>query len=165
MRRSLGTVCGRIPSIRSRVAAVVTTKFDAAARTDVDRNGLGVGVRPATDEDRLAVRRLLDAAVLAVENVDERLGAGDVLVATADGRVVGAAVLDPRPDGAHVEAIAVQCRRRGRGVGTALIERARSEYGPLTAAFDADVRPFYESLGFAIEPMAGEQERFEGKLE
>ncbi|SNZ15758.1 N-acetylglutamate synthase, GNAT family [Natronoarchaeum philippinense] len=131
----------------------------------MDRHGLDSDVRPATDEDRLAVRRLLDAAVLAVERVDERLDAGDVLVAVVDGRVVGVAVLDPRSDGAHIDAIAVRRRRRGRGVGTALIEYARTKYGPLTAAFDADVRSFYESLGFAIEPIAEESERFEGVLE
>jgi len=124
----------------------------------------------ATTDDRLAVRRLLDAAVLAVDDLDERLAENDVLVAEADGSVVGTVVLDPcdgstRGDGgAHVEAIAVRRRRRGRGVGTALIERTREAYGPLTASFDADVRPFYESLGFSIEPTDAD-DRYRGTLE
>jgi len=141
----------------------------------VERDALDVEVRQtATDEaasdDRLAVRRLLDAAVLAVEDLDERLAAGDVLVAEADGRIVGTVVLDPRDGstrgggGARVEAIAVRRRRRGRGVGRALIERTREEYGPLTAAFDADVRPFYESLGFAVEPTDADDDRYRGVL-
>jgi len=133
----------------------------------VDSAPLDAAVRPATADDRLAVRRLLDAAVLAVDDVDERLAAGDVLVAEADGRAVGTIVLVPREDaeGARVEAIAVRRRRRGRGVGTALIERARENYGRVTAEFDADVRPFYDSLGFAIEPTGADDERYRGVLE
>lgn len=132
----------------------------------MDSAPLDADVRPATADDRLAVRRLLDAAVLAVDDVDERLAAGDVLVAVADGRVVGTVVLSLRESrGARVAAITVRRRRRGRGVGTALIERARENHGRLTAEFDADVRAFYESLGFAIEPAADENERFEGVLE
>ncbi|WP_256393173.1 GNAT family N-acetyltransferase [Natronoarchaeum rubrum] len=132
----------------------------------MDSAPLDADVRPATADDRLAVRRLLDAAVLAVDDVDERLAAGDVLVAVADGRVVGTVVLSPRESrGVRVAAIAVRRRRRGRGVGTALIERARENHGRLTAEFDADVRAFYESLGFTIEPATDENERFEGVLE
>ena len=111
-------------------------------------------IRPARPDELLAVRRLLDVALLEVEGVERRLGAGDVLVAVDDGTVVGAAVLAPQGDGVHVEAIAVRRRRRDRGVGTALIEAARERYGRLTAEFDPDVRPFYESLGFDVKPAA-----------
>nr|WP_254714719.1 GNAT family N-acetyltransferase [Natranaeroarchaeum aerophilus] len=94
---------------------------------------------------------MLDAAVLAVDDIDDRIAAGDVLVATADGRIVGVVVLDSRPDVTHIVGIAVQRRRRAKGIGTALVEAA-SRRGPLTAEFDERVRPFYESLGFEIEP-------------
>ncbi|GAA0669753.1 GNAT family N-acetyltransferase [Natronoarchaeum mannanilyticum] len=132
----------------------------------MERDALDVEVRRAEADDRLAVRRQLDAAVLAVDDLDERLAAGDVLVAEADGRVVGTIVLSPREnsEGAHVDAIAVRRRRRGRGVGRTLIHRAREDYGPLAAEFDAGVRPFYESLEFAIEPTDADDDRYRGVL-
>jgi len=110
----------------------------------------GVTVRPATDADATAARSVLDAAMLDVDGFADRLAADDVLVATVEGRVVGAAVVCPHyvRTGVHVEAIAVRPRRRGQGVGTALV--AAIDRRPLTAEFDADVRPFYESLGFAV---------------
>lgn len=129
-----------------------------------------VRVREATDDDLVATMNVLDGADLAVDaaRVRERIAAGDVLVAVADDRVLGAVVLDP--DGppwesngvtdsraTHVVAVAVRRRRRGQGVGTALVETARTlvessadRTSPLTAAFAPDVRPFYESLGFAV---------------
>lgn len=144
----------------------------AAAPEEAASDGRSTGSDDrTTSDDQLAVRRLLDAAVLAVDDLDERLAAGDVLVAEADGRIVGTVVLDPRDrstpgdGGARVDAIAVRRRRRGRGVGRTLIKRAREDYGPLTAEFDADVRPFYESLGFAIEPTDADDERYRGVLE
>ena len=124
-------------------------------------------VREARPADRVDVRRVLDAAMLDVEGLPARIEAGDVLVAVADDRVLGACVLVPPGDGpdwvarvgvdgrleggidAHVDAIAVRRRRRGEGVGAALIDRA-GERGALSAAFEADVRPFYEALGFDV---------------
>jgi GNAT superfamily N-acetyltransferase len=117
-------------------------------------------VREARPDDRLAVRRVLDGALLAVDDVPARIEAGDVLVAVEDDRVIGACVLvapaDAGPDwvgqigaDAHVEAIAVRRRRRGAGIGRALIESA-SDRGRLSAAFEPDVRSFYDDLGFEI---------------
>lgn len=74
-------------------------------------------------------------------------------------RVVGVLVLD----GECVEAVAVAPSRRGRGVGTALVDAALARQGRLVAEFDDTVRPFYESLGFAIEPTDdGSDGRFRG---
>lgn len=114
-------------------------------------------LREATPADAVAVRRVLDAAVLAYEDLDERLARGDVLVAAPDDRVVGVCVLDTIREGpgAHVDAVAVARSRRGSGLGTALVEAALDREGRLTAAFDPDVRPFYASLGFAIEERDG----------
>jgi GNAT superfamily N-acetyltransferase len=103
---------------------------------------------------------ILDGASLAVDaaEVRARIEDGTVLVAVADGRVLGACVLDGR----EIEAIAVRRNRRGQGIGTKLVETAtESTDGDLTAEFYGRVRPFYESLGFAIEP-AHESERFRG---
>ena len=110
-------------------------------------------VRTARDDDRLDVVRILDAAMLEVGDVTPRIDAGDVLVAVDDDRdrVIGAIVLAPEPSGTYVSAVAVRRRRRDRGIGTALVERALEREGRLTARFDDRVRPFYESLGFSIE--------------
>ncbi|WP_408960025.1 GNAT family N-acetyltransferase [Natrinema sp. 74] len=127
-------------------------------------------VRTATPDDTLEVRRILDAALLEPGDVEGRIADGDVLVAgdrrggvsRDDGsgddgseRILGTAVLEPiaTGSGAHVGAIGVRRRHRGRGIGRALIERALEREGRLTARFDDGVRPFYERLGFSIEPI------------
>lgn len=123
-------------------------------------------VRPATEADLVAVMRLLDAAVLEADAsvVSDRIDDDAVLVALADSRIVGTLVLDD----SHVDAIAVQQERRGRGIGTELVEAAAASVdGALTAEFDDTVRPFYASLGFDIETKAGEQsesDRLSGRL-
>jgi GNAT superfamily N-acetyltransferase len=136
-------------------------RTDDAAAAPADE---GVAIRAATDQQHLAVRRLLDVALLDVEGVDDRVDDGDVLVATGESTVLGTVVLEPRERGARVVAIAVRRRRRDEGIGRALIAAARERYGRLTAGFDAGVRPFYESLGFEIEP-AEETERYRGVLD
>ena len=120
-----------------------------------------VTVEPAAPDDRLDVLRILDAAMLETDAdaVADRIAAGDVLVArsTRTDGVVGALVaVRPDPDRLHVDAVAVRRVRRGEGIGSALVAAAvdRGESDPavevVTAAFDADLTPFYESLGFAV---------------
>lgn len=108
-----------------------------------------MSVREATPDERPAVLNILDGAMLATEGVAERIAAGEVLLAlSGDGeRVLGVLVLN----GDHIAAIAVRRRRRGQGIGTMLVEAAVERRERLTAEFDADVRSFYEKLGFAIE--------------
>lgn len=110
-----------------------------------------VTIELADLEDELAVRRVLDAAVLTVDALRERLAEGDVLVAREDGRVLGTIVLEPRSEGAHVTAIAVRRSRRGQRIGTRLVEEALDRAGHLTADFDRSVREFWVSLDFTIE--------------
>jgi GNAT superfamily N-acetyltransferase len=122
-----------------------------------------VTVEPATPDDRLDVLRILDAAMLETDAdaVTDRIAADDALVARSartDG-VVGALVaLRPAPDRLHVDAVAVRRARRGRGIGAALVAAAvrRGARDPavavVTAAFDADLRAFYEGLGFSVRP-------------
>jgi GNAT superfamily N-acetyltransferase len=129
---------------------------------------MSVSVREATAEDRLDVRRVLDAAMLSVrDDLGERIEAGDVLVASDDEResIPGALVLVPRNSGAHVDAVAVRRARRAQGVGSALVRTAAERRAPLTAEFDSEVRPFYESLGFEVSPVEGEEERFRGRCD
>ncbi|SEA19195.1 Sulfur carrier protein ThiS (thiamine biosynthesis) [Haloplanus vescus] len=121
----------------------------------------GVSVRAATPEDHLDVMRILDGAMLDVDaaTVRDRIGTGEVSVAILDDRVVGALVRD----GDRVAAVATRKRRRGQGVGTALVSAAAADRDRLVAEFDPRVRPFYESLGFDIEPIAG-SDRLSGRL-
>lgn len=129
-------------------------------------------VRTATDADALDVRRILDAAMLEPGSVEDRIENGNVLVAgdrrggTSEGgegseRVLGTLVLKSLDGerGAHIGAIGVRRRHRDRGIGRALIDRAIERDGRLTARFDDDVRPFYERVGFAIEPIDGRRHR------
>ncbi|MFC3477782.1 GNAT family N-acetyltransferase [Halobacterium litoreum] len=97
--------------------------------------------------------RVLDGAMLEISAsvVEDRIDAGTVLVADDDNRIVGALVAMPREEGAHVEAIAVRRRRRGRGIGSRLVAAAADRWTPLTADFDPPVKPFYEKLGFDCE--------------
>ena len=127
-------------------------------------------VRTATPDDALKVRRILDGAMLDPGDVEARIDADDVFVAGdhrggsggvdgASERILGALVLEPRERGAHVSAISVRRRHRGRGIGRTLVERALERERRLTARFDDGVRPFYETLGFAIEPIDGQRHR------
>lgn len=125
-----------------------------------------VSIRTATPDDRLAVRQLVDGAVLAVDDLDARLEAGDVLLADpsdGDGPSLGTFVGEPIDGGREVLAIVVRRCRRDRGIGSALVEAAAEQEGRLVAEFDGSVRPFYESLGFAIRPVGGD--RYRGELE
>jgi len=119
-------------------------------------------VREAAVTDLPDVMNVLDGAVLEADAaaVRDAIADDDVLVAVSGNgeRVLGALVLD----GDHVDAVAVRRRRRGQGIGTELVEAAADRRDRLTAAFDADLRPFYEGLGFTLEP-ADEPGRFRGE--
>lgn len=117
----------------------------------------GIAVRVADEDDRVDVARIVDGALLALDD-DERAAAlvrGDVLVAVDgdgdDERVLGTIVLD---DG-HVEALAVRRRDRREGIGSALLEAAVAREGRLTADFPPELRSFYEALGFEVTDREG----------
>lgn len=115
-------------------------------------------VRTVRVDDELAVRRVLDAAVLEYSDLGDAIEGRRVLVAEKDDLVTGALVFSRTDRGLHVEAIAVRRSRRDRGVGTVLVEAALDRLEPderLTADFDASVRPFYESLDFEIRERVG----------
>lgn len=125
---------------------------------DADRDWT---VRRAAADDHAAVLGVLDGATLATEGdaVRAAIDRDAVVVAeSADATVLGALVLD----GDEITHVAVRRRRRGQGIGAALVRAVAAERGSLTAEFDAGVRPFYESLGFAIEPTA-DDDRFVGR--
>ena len=130
-----------------------------------------VSIRRGTPDDRLAVVRLFDAGLL--ETDADRLRrqldatAGFVCLATIDERPVGAIAVDlastsdskavDNAEPARITAIAVQRRRRDRGIGRQLVDAAATRIAPrpLTAVFDERVRPFYRACGFEIESHEG----------
>ncbi|CCQ35292.1 GNAT family acetyltransferase [Natronomonas moolapensis 8.8.11] len=103
-----------------------------------------VAVRPATPDEYVTARSILEGALLTVER--GRLARSSTLVAVAGDRIVGALVLD----GCEVDAVAVRPGRRGQGVGTALVEAAVDRRPSLSAGFDPSVRAFYTALGFDV---------------
>ena len=137
-----------------------------------------VTIRPATADDLTDVLGVLDAAALETDadRVRPSIEHDAAFVAvrassdTADAAVLGALVAIPRDAGAigataEIDAIAVRQARRAQGIGQALVATAAGQYDRLVAEFDARVRPFYESLGFAIEPVENsDRERYRGEL-
>lgn len=117
-------------------------------------------VREERAGERVAVRSILDAAMLQVPDLD----ATEVLVAGEDGRVLGAVAVDAAPPADHavVEAVAVRPGRRGQGIGSALVDAATERWAPLVAEFDDGLRPFYEALGFDVEAVDGDDDRLRG---
>lgn len=117
-------------------------------------------IRPATPDDRAAVANVVDASLLEVDDdiLTDALDSDDVLVAVEESSrpVLGALVLD----GDRIAAVAVRRRRRGQGIGTALVEAASERRDRLVAEFDERVRPFWETLGFDIEAIG--EDRYRG---
>lgn len=136
---------------------------DPPAEFDVERAAPG---------DELDVRRVLDAAMLAVdESLPERIAAGDAFVARfrPAGTVVGALVATrPEPGRRHVDAVAVRRARRGRGIGSALVAAAIDDAATeptielISAAFAPALRSFYMDLGFDVAPRPSSDDRLWG---
>jgi GNAT superfamily N-acetyltransferase len=125
-----------------------------------------VTIREGRPDELAAVLGVLDGGALETDadGVRASIDRGETLVAVpvtdaTDGTMVGALVLD----GCEIRAVAVRRRRRGQGIGSALVETAASRRDRLVAEFDEGVRPFYEALGFAIEPVA-QPGRYRGTL-
>lgn len=116
-------------------------------------------IREATPGEVTTVLAVFDGAMLETDTtlVREAIDSGDLLVAVADDRVLGACLLS----GTTIDAIAVRPGRRGQGIGRALVATAGEHRDRLVARFDVRVRPFWESLGFEIEP-TDQPDRFRG---
>ncbi|RXK46390.1 GNAT family N-acetyltransferase [Halorientalis pallida] len=119
-------------------------------------------IREATAEDLPAVMTVFDGAMLAtdVATVRQAIDRGDLLVAVAEGRVLGACLLV----GDEIEAVAVRRARRDQGIGTALVAAAADRRARLVVEFDPRVRPFWASLGFEIDAAEG-SDRYRGVRE
>lgn len=139
----------------------------------------GFSIRQADADDLMDVLGVLDGGNLETDAAEchAAIERGEVFVATSqDATVIGALVLD----GDELTHVAVRRRRRGQGIGTALVcaavdrlagepvvskeaDTEEIDAEELTARFDPGARPFYEALGFAIEPVDSGR-RYVGRL-
>jgi GNAT superfamily N-acetyltransferase len=102
-------------------------------------------LRPAMAEERSAAMNVLDGAMLRTD----RVAVGGLWVALEEGRVIGAAMLA----GDRIDAIAVRRRRRGAGVGSALVEALARSVDRLVVDCGPSVAPFWAQLDFDLETL------------
>jgi hypothetical protein len=129
-----------------------------------------IEIRTCTPDDAAAVSTLLGELGYTVpvrqatENIQElsKTGADPILVAVADGRVVGllaahlCRMLQYATPAVRVTALAVERRARRRGVGRLLMEHAEQigstagcEFVELTSAMNrTDAHAFYRNIGY-----------------
>jgi GNAT superfamily N-acetyltransferase len=120
-----------------------------------------VTVREATATDLTPVLNVFDNGLLAIDvpALEDAIDSDDVLVAVETETILGALALD----GAEITAIAVRRRRRDQGIGRRLVTAASDRRSTLVAEFDERVRPFWDALGFDIEPIE-DGDRLRGRL-
>lgn len=118
-----------------------------------------VTVGAAREGERATALSIVDMAGLQVDREAVMAGEREVLVAVTDGRVLGALVLD----GERIEAVAVRPGRQAQGIGSGLVAAASARRERLVAEFGANVRDFYETIGFEIERSG--YSRYRGVLE
>lgn len=109
-------------------------------------------VESAAAADLAAVMNVFDGADLDVSAraVERGIAADRVLVArSGTGTVLGSLFIGATAP-ARIAAVAVRQRRRGQGIGTALLCEATTRWSPLVASFDPDLAPFYREAGFAV---------------
>jgi amino-acid N-acetyltransferase len=115
-----------------------------------------VTIRPATPEDDPAVRALIAGAGLPLDGLDD---AAVLLVADADGTVVGTVALEryPAESGSVflLRSAAVAPEHRGRGIGAALaaaaLERVDAERAPV-ALLTETADGWFPRFGFRPVP-------------
>jgi lactoylglutathione lyase len=112
-----------------------------------------VRIEPHTGP-RAELRALFEEAEDSAQELDAYLGAGEVLVAVAAGRVIGHLQLIDGADASEIKNMAVAPDQRGRGVGRMLvraaIDRTRSRLVVATAAADVGNLRFYQRLGVRL---------------
>ena len=132
----VAAVAGYGTEDRERVGATGTGRGEDGADTAAGDDGTDTAASDGTDapEDRV-----VGVCVLArVDGTDDAGTCSRVLDAD-----------DPTPT--EIEQIAVHRSRRGRGIGSSLVDAAAERAaGALVARFHEQVRPFYDALGFVI---------------
>jgi UDP-N-acetylmuramate: L-alanyl-gamma-D-glutamyl-meso-diaminopimelate ligase len=132
--RSRGTAARLIPEVDAIVGhvaervqpgdvVVVFTTGELGGIHDKILARLGDAIRPARREDMPRVREILEKLAMKHKDLgDER--SGDVLVVTAEGRVVGAVAVELYDDAAVLRSLAVDADWRGHGFGWLLADHA-----------------------------------------
>jgi len=143
----VATAAGYGTEDRERVGGAGTGRSEDGADTAAGDDGTDTA---ASDETDAPEDRVVGVCVLA--RVDGTDAAGKCSrVRDAD---------DPTPT--EIEQIAVHRSRRGRGIGSRLVDAAAERAdGALVARFHEQVRPFYDALGFEIV----EGEESDGEIE
>jgi len=133
-----------------------------------------VKIRPAAPDDLDAVLELWGgsrSAHAVTEDAPERVAGliadGSLLVAEADGEIIGALIAAFDGWRGNMYRLAVRSEFRRRGIARQLVaageERLRALGAPrvtaLVAFEDADVRAFWEAAGFAADPVIGRMVR------
>ena len=145
------------------------------------------GVRPATDDDAVVLRRIFDesrAADFAALPDELRPSVLDLQFAAqsaqfvrshpnavtcaieVDGAVVGRIVVDETAAGIHIVDIAVAAAERGKGIATevigGLVRAANAGASSVSLSVfsgNTDARRLYERLGFTVVDVQGEYTR------
>ena len=132
--RSHGTPARVIPEVDAIVAhvaervqpgdvVVVFTTGELGGLHDKLLERLGDAIRPARREDMARVREILEKLSMKHKDLtDER--SGDLLVVTAEGRVVGVVAVELYDDAAVLRSLAVEPDWRGHGFGWLLADHA-----------------------------------------
>ena len=108
---------------------------------------MSLTIRPASQADQPAIRRLISAANLNRMNLDWP----NFVMAEDDGAIAGLGQIKPHRDGSReLASIAVVPERRGQGIGRAIIEAllAREPSAVLHLTCRRELEGFYERFGF-----------------
>jgi amino-acid N-acetyltransferase len=124
----------------------------ARCRTLVYRMAVMFDVEPATPEDRAAIRALLDANELPVQDLAE--SGATFLVARVDGVLAGVVGLEALGTSALLRSLCVASERRKQGLARSLcaaIEALARGHGVRELyLLTTTARPFFERQGFAV---------------
>lgn len=111
-------------------------------------------LRPALQQDKIAIRRLIQEARINPTALDWRRF---LLAVNSQGEMIGCGQVKPHRDGSReLASIAVRRAWRGQGVASAIIRALVEDHpGRLYLTCRANLGPFYERFGFrVIEPLA-----------
>jgi amino-acid N-acetyltransferase len=115
-----------------------------------------VTIRPADESARPAIERLLQDNHLPLEGFADHLP--HMVIAEAEGNIVGCAGLEFYTDGALLRSVAVAASHRGRGLGIdltrAALELARRQQSPAVYLLTTTAEHFFPKFGF--EPISRE---------
>jgi amino-acid N-acetyltransferase len=116
----------------------------------MDSSASSFAIAPVAASDTAAAYDLLRRSRLPLAGLEDHLET--LLVARADGRVIGTAALEVYADGVLLRSVAVDPAYQGRGLGRALtaaaLDLARRQGAPLAYLLTETADAFFGRLGF-----------------